>query len=145
MRILFVDDEPENIDFVSGLLAEVLGAEVQVARSVAEAVSALHAPGAGFALVVTDVFIPMGEDAARALGPRARKVAEDIKHLGGLALLDEIDRLDDPPKVLVNTACNEYAMVEALEEHGVNRVPKPAPVDVLLRAVLELLELPVPG
>ncbi|MCB9793227.1 MAG: hypothetical protein H6741_10915 [Alphaproteobacteria bacterium] len=144
MRILFVDDEPENIDFVSGLLAEVLGAEVDVARSVAEAVEALHSHAEPYTLVVTDVFIPMGEEAREALGPRARRVQRDIAHLGGLALLDEIDRLDDPPKVLVNTACNEYAMVEALEEHGVNRVPKPAPVDVLLRAVLELLDLPVP-
>jgi hypothetical protein len=35
-------------------------------------------------------------------------------------------------------------MVEVLKAHGHPRVPKPAPVDVLLRAVIEALDLPVP-
>lgn len=139
MRVLFVDDEPENIAFVSGLLRDTLGADVTVAESVDEAIGALHAHAADpIALVVMDVFVPLGE-AHFARGPRARKVAEDIEHLGGLVLLDEIDRLNKPPRVLVHTACNDYAMVELLQEHGAWRVPKPASPDALLRAVMEAL------
>ena len=78
------------------------------------------------------------------MGPRARLPA-GLEHLGGLVLLDEIDRLPRRPKVLVHTACNEHAMVEVLREHNSHRVPKPAPADVLLRAVLEALDLPTPG
>ncbi|MCB9765175.1 MAG: response regulator transcription factor [Alphaproteobacteria bacterium] len=145
MRILFVDDEPENVDFVRSLLAEVLDATVEQVGSVQDAVAALHRHDAEpVELVITDVFIPVGEDPGLVMGPRARRAAKDIEHLGGLLLLDEIDRMHRPPVVLVHTACNEYAMVELLDEYGVNRVPKPAPVDVLLRAVLETLDLPVP-
>ena len=140
MRILFVDDEPENVSFVTNVLADALDAEVVVVTTVDEGVAALHGPA--FDLVVTDVFVPI-EDTA-ALGRRAR-LPQGQEHLGGLVLLDEIDRMDQRPKVLVHTACNEHAMVEVLKQHNSHRVPKPAPADVLLRACLEALDLPTPG
>lgn len=140
MRILFVDDEPENVSFVSGLLRDTLGAEVSVAESVDDAIGQLHAhTRTPISLVVMDVFVPVGE--TRFIqGPRARRAVEGIEHLGGLVLLDEIERLEHPPKVLVHTACNDYALVELLQEHGAWRVPKPASPDVLIRAVMEALE-----
>lgn len=142
MRVLFVDDEPENVAFVSGLIRSTLGAEVSLAESVDEAIGQLHARGGDpIALVVMDVFVPLGE-AVYARGPRARRAAEGIEHMGGLVLLDEIERLPNPPRVLVHTACNDYAMVELLQEHGAWRVPKPASPDVLLRAVMEALQAP---
>ena len=140
MRILFVDDEPENVSFVTSILQEALDAEVVLAKSVDEGIAALHGPP--FALVVTDVFLPILDPGA--LGRRAR-LPEGLEHLGGLVLLDEIDRMEPRPKVLVHTACNEHAMVEVLKQHNSYRVPKPAPADVLLRAVLEALDVPTPG
>ena len=146
MRILFVDDEPDNVTLVANTLREALGAEIEVAETVAQAIRAVLAKPVD--VVVCDVFVPPGEDIQSLMGPRAR-LPEGQQHLGGLLLLQELDRLPVPangkaPAVLVHTACNEYAMVEVLKAHGHPRVPKPAPVDVLLRAVIEALDLPVP-
>jgi hypothetical protein len=66
-------------------------------------------------------------------------------HLGGLVLLDELDRVEPAPRVLAHTACTDYALLEVLGDRVTAQVPKPAPVDVLLRAVMEALDLPVPG
>ncbi|MCP4807182.1 MAG: response regulator [Proteobacteria bacterium] len=142
MRILFVDDEPQNVSSVSRIVQDALDADVVIVTQLDEAVDALHE--GSWQLLVTDVFIPLGKKARKLLGPRSR-LAEGQDHLGGLLLLDEVDRMATPPKVLVHTACTEHAMVEVLREHGHTRVPKPAPVDVLLRAVLEALDLPTPG
>ena len=68
-----------------------------------------------------------------------------ILTLGGLVLLDELQRLNPQPTVLAHTACVDFELLELMKEVVAQRVPKPAPVDVLLRAVLEALELPVPG
>lgn len=141
MRFLFVDDEPDNVHHISRILREALDAEIDLALTVQEALGRLEAKH--YDLVLCDVFIPLGE-IKHLVGGRAR-LPKGQEHLGGLVLLDEVDRMMQPPKLLVHTACNEHAMVSLLKEHGHNRVPKPAPVDVLLRAVLEALELPVPG
>ncbi len=142
MRILFVDDDPQHIELIANTLRQVLGAEVHLAASVEAAVTLLHAQP--FDLVITDIFIPLGPSARATLGPRARRYAETVRHLGGLVLLDEIDRVDPAPKVLTHTACTDFALLEVLGDRVTDRVPKPAPADVLLRAVLEALDLPAP-
>jgi len=142
MRILFVDDDPEHVELVSRTLAEALDAEVEVVETVEEAVYALHHRPPE--LVVMDIFIPLGDKARDVLGPRARRYQETVQHLGGLVLLDELDRVPSPPKVLAHTACTDFELIEIMGERVTARVPKPAPVDVLLRAVLEALDLPVP-
>lgn len=136
MRILIVDDEPENVEFTAGVLRDALQAEVQVVHTVEDAVRALHEGGVD--LLVTDIFIPMGERPSGLLGPRARRKAEHIEHLGGLVLLDELDRLPDC-KVLVHTACVDRALLEVLGERHLQRVRKPAPPEVLIQAVMNLL------
>jgi CheY-like chemotaxis protein len=143
MRILFIDDDPEHVAFTSRVIAEVLGAEVIVVDTVEAAVEVLQ--GAPIDLVVTDIFIPLGEGLRDTLGPRARRYQDTVQHLGGLVLLDEIDRIEPPPKVLAHTACTDYALIGVLGARVTGRVPKPAPAEVLLRAVLEALDLPVPG
>jgi CheY-like chemotaxis protein len=143
MRILFVDDDPEHVEVVSRVVADALDAEVTLCSSVEEAVAALHERP--YDLVVTDIFIPLGEKPRRALGPRARRYEETLQHLGGLILLDELDRIEPAPRVLAHTACTDFELIEIMGERVEARVPKPAPVDVLLRAVLEALDLPVPG
>jgi CheY-like chemotaxis protein len=137
MRILFIDDEPENVSLTREILIEVLRAEVDLARDVQEAIARLHQTT--YDLVVTDIFVPLGEAVHGGMGPRARRAAEGIEHLGGLVLLDEIDRLDHPPKVLIHTACTDYALIRILDEHKSERVRKPASPDVLLKAVMEAL------
>lgn len=143
MRILFIDDDPEHVAFVSRLVRDVLGAEVEVVSSVEDAVAALQR--APCDLVVTDIFIPLGRDARYTLGPRSRSYAENLQHLGGLLLIDELERLPYRPKVLTHTACTDFALIEVLGDAVTSRVPKPAPPEVLLRAVLDALELPSPG
>jgi CheY-like chemotaxis protein len=142
MRILFVDDDPQHVDVVQRTVAEALDANVEVVSTVEQAVIALHARE--FDLVVTDIFIPMGPDARDAMGPRSRRYQDTVQHLGGLVLLDELDRVRPRPKVLAHTACTDMALIEILGDCVTARVPKPAPVDVLLRAVIEALDLPVP-
>ena len=142
MRILFVDDDPEHVDVVQRTVSEALGAEVVVVASVEEAVQVLHS--APFDLVVTDIFIPLGPQPRDAMGPRSRRYADTVQHLGGLVLLDELDRVVPQPKVLAHTACTDLALIEILGSCVHARVPKPAPVDVLLGAVIEALDLPVP-
>ena len=142
MRILFVDDEPGHVDVVQRTVAEALDAQVVVADSVEAAVRTLHE--ATFDLVVTDIFIPLGSKPRDAMGPRSRRYEETVQHLGGLVLLDELDRVPPRPKVLAHTACTDMALIEILGDCVAARVPKPAPVDVLLKAVLEALDLPSP-
>ena len=139
-RLLFVDDEPQNVQAVCSILRDALGAEVIVKVSVKEAIEVLHTQE--FDLVVTDIFIPMGKNSREALGPRARQYEDTYRHLGGLALLDAIDQMSSPPKVLAHTVCTDYALLEVLGEQVIGRVPKPAPVDVLLREVKEALRPP---
>jgi CheY-like chemotaxis protein len=142
MRILFVDDDPEHVEVVQRTVAEALDAEVLVVTTVEDAVAALHATT--FDLVVTDIFIPLGTKPRESMGPRSRRYEDTVQHLGGLVLLDEIDRVTPTPKVLAHTACTDLALIEVLGACVSARVPKPAPVDVLLRAVIEALDLPTP-
>lgn len=143
MRILFIDDDPEHIHVVSCLLRDVLECEVEVVSTVETAVARLHATR--FDLVVTDIFIPLGSEPRKSMGPRARRYAETVRHLGGLVLLDELDRVTDPPAVLAHTACTDYELIEVLGDRVNGRVPKPAPAEVMLRSVMEALGLPTPG
>ena len=135
-RILFVDDEPSNITAVSQILQEA-EMDVKTVTTVQAAVEALHQ--SRFDVIVTDIFIPMGQKPEQIMGPRARRYADNLRHLGGLALLDELERMDNPPIILAHTACTDYAMIEILGDHVEERVPKPAPVDVLLQAIMRAL------
>lgn len=143
MRILIVDDEPQHVRALADLLRAALDAEVRVVTTVVDAVTALHENA--YDVVVTDIFIPLGDTPRDRLGPRARKYTEGLRHLGGLVLLDELDRVQPPPKVLAHTACTDFELIEVLGEQVHARVPKPAAAEVLLRAVIEALGLPVPG
>lgn len=141
MRLLFVDDDLENVSLVASVLRDALGAECILVTTVEEAVAALHASPVH--IVIADLFIPMGPGARETLGPRARKYAEQVEDLGGLVLLDEIDRVEPPPIVLLHTACRDHVLLELLGERVAARVRKPAPTEVLLNAVLEAMrELP---
>ena len=135
MRILVVDDEPELLEPSIQLLRVALDADVKVVSSVDEAVQALHDVATD--VVIADIFLPLGERPRELLGPRSRRYAENLVHLGGLVLLDEIDRVEPAPKVLAYTACTDFALLEVLGDRVTARVPKPCPADVLLQAVMD--------
>ena len=146
MRILILDDEHDEslaIALLAGTLRDALEFQVQIAATVPEALEVLEA--GGIDLVITDVFLPINSRDHASLGRRARMFEEHFAHLGGLVLMDEIERLSSPPKVLVHTACTDAPLIEILDGMGHERVRKPAMPDVLLSATLGALGLPTPG
>ncbi len=135
MRVLFVDDEPSNVEGVARTLREGLDIETCVCTTVESAVAELHR--VPYDVVVADVFMPMGDRPRESIGPRARRHLEHLQDLGGLVLMDELDRLDPVPLLLAHTACIDPPLVQLLAARSTPRVRKPAPFEVLLQAVLE--------
>ncbi len=135
--ILFVDDEVENVTAVAEILAEALEMPVEVASTVEAAVELLHFRE--WKAVVMDLFIPLGAHPHRVLGPRARRYQQQVDHLGGLVLLEEIERLDYRPIVFSYTACTDHILLDLFGDRVLRRIPKPVPVDTLLGNLLEVL------
>ena len=136
--LLFVDDEPENVALAAEILAESMGVEVVVADSVEQAVELLH--DREWKAVIMDLFIPLGDHPHRVLGPRARKYQENVEHLGGLILLEEIGRMARPPLVVSHTACTDHVLHELFGDQVERLIPKPAPLDTLLVNLMEALK-----
>lgn len=136
--VLFVDDDTENVELVAEIVRDATGRPVEVVNSVERAVELLHERP--WALVVMDLFIPLGTHPDRVLGPRARRYQEHVEHLGGLVLLEEIERLSAPPQVVSHTACTDHVLLELFGTVVKRRIPKPAPLDTVLHNLLEVLE-----
>lgn len=135
--VLFVDDDPENVALCAEIVGEATGMTVVVVDSVEAAVEQLHERQ--WRLVVMDLFIPLGAHPHRVLGPRARRYQEHVEHLGGLVLLEELARLKHRPVVVSHTACTDHVLLELFGDQVARRVPKPAPLDTLLQAVLDVV------
>jgi len=135
--LLFVDDEPENVRLVAEILGESLELPVEVVATVELAVEKLHEQP--WRAVIMDLFIPLGDHPDRVLGPRAKGYQDDVEHLGGLVLLEEIARLADPPLVLSHTACTDHVLLELFGDLVARRIPKPSPIDTVLSNVMEAL------
>lgn len=135
--ILFVDDDVENVQTLAAILGDALGVEVLIVTSVEAAVTALH--DRPWTAIVMDLFIPLGDHPQRVLGPRATRYQDQVEHLGGLVLLEEIERLASPPKVITHTACNDHVLLELFRDRVVLRIPKPAPVDTALMQIVDAL------
>jgi CheY-like chemotaxis protein len=138
--LLFVDDEPENVQLAAEILGESLGIPVEVVDSVELAVERLL--DAPWRAVVMDLFIPLGDHPSRVLGPRAKGYQDRVEHLGGLVLLEEIDRLRDRPMVLSHTACTDHVLLDLFGDRVARRIPKPCPLDTLLNNIMEALSEP---
>ncbi len=135
--VLFVDDELDNVELIAEILGEALDMPVEAVPTVEEAVERLHERP--YTAVVMDLFIPLGDHPRRVLGPRARRYQEQVEHLGGLVLLEEIDRLPERPVVLSHTACTDHVLLELFGDRVVRRIPKPAPLEMLLRNIIDVL------
>jgi CheY-like chemotaxis protein len=136
--VLFVDDDLENVELAAEILGEASEREVKVVASVESAVELLQERP--WTLVVMDLFIPLGDHSDRILGPRARRYQEHVDHLGGLVLLEEIDRLASPPMVVSHTACTDHVLLELFGNRVERRIPKPVPLDTLLQNLMDVLE-----
>lgn len=136
--ILFVDDDPENVELAAEILAEALEVDVRIAVSVEQAVELLHSHN--WSAVVMDLFIPLGDHPHRVLGPRATSYQEQVQHLGGLVLLEELERLPVHPIVVSHTACTDHVLLELFGDIVVRRIPKPVPLDTLLQNLMEVLD-----
>jgi len=137
--LLFVDDEPENVALAAEILGEALGLPVAVVDTVEGAVEALL--DEPWKAVVMDLFIPLGDHPDRVLGPRAKRFQDRVEHLGGLVLLEELDRLPgERPLVISHTACTDHVLLELFGDRVARRIPKPAPLDTLLQNVMEALQ-----
>ncbi len=135
--LLFVDDEPDNVRLLAEILGESLELPVEVVDSVELAVERLH--DRPWRAVLMDLFIPLGDHPDRVLGPRAKRYQDDVEHLGGLVLLEEIDRLAERPLVLSHTACTDHVLLELFGDRVARRIPKPSPLDTVLSNVMEAL------
>ena len=135
--ILFVDDELENVQIVAEILAEALEEPVEMVASVELAVERLLEHP--WRALVMDLFIPLGDHPRRVLGPRSRRYQDQVEHLGGLVLLEEVERLHYEPIVVAHTACTDHVLLELFGDRVQRRIPKPAPLDTLLHNLLELL------
>jgi CheY-like chemotaxis protein len=136
--LLFVDDEPENVALAAEILGESLDVPVRVVDSVEEAVLALL--DEPYKAVVMDLFIPLGDHPDRVLGPRASRFQDKVEHLGGLVLLEEIDRMEERrPMVISHTACTDHVLLDLFGDRVARRIPKPAPLDTLLQNLMEAL------
>jgi len=136
--ILFVDDDLENVEICVEILQETQAREVTAVTSVEDAVALLH--DRPWALVVMDLFIPLGDHPHRVLGPRARRYQEQVAHLGGLVLLEELDRVSPRPVVVSHTACTDHVLLELFGDRVARKIPKPAPLDTLLQNVMDVVE-----
>lgn len=135
--VLFVDDDPENVALAAEIVGEATGRPVWVADTVERAVGVLLSHPVG--LVVMDLFMPLGDHPDRVLGPRARRYQEQVDHLGGLVLLEEIDRVVPRPSVVSHTACTDHVLLEVFGDRVLRRIPKPAPLDTLLQNLMDVL------
>ena len=135
--VLFVDDELENIELISEILRETLDMPVLIEQTVEGAVARLYEYQ--LTLVIMDLFIPLGKHPQRVLGPRADRYQDQVDHLGGLILLEELDRVKPRPIVVSHTACTDHVLLEIFGDRVARRIPKPAPLDMLLRNVLEVI------
>lgn len=135
--VLFVDDEPHEVRIISRVLGDALGVTVAVAATVAEAVRQLY--DRRWQCVVMDVFIPLGDHPQKILGPRAHRWQEQVEHLGGLLLLEEIERLDPAPLVVCHTACTDHVLLDIFDGRVEARLPKPVALEVLLDRLRDLL------
>ena len=133
-KILFVDDEPHNLEIAIEILTEVIpNCTIQIVHTAHDCIESLIATPVD--LLIIDIFLPLGRDLKDFLGPRTKEYEEHLRHLGGLAILDYVDTLQVRPKVLTHTACTDYELLSILGDVVHDRIPKPAALEIMLEFV----------
>ena len=139
-NILFIDDSPEiyNVAF-SILQATQNDMNVYLSSNVRSTIRLLC--DVKFDLIILDVYIPIGEGAEDTLGGRAKMYEGEFQHLGGLELIDFLDKMENRPKVLMHTACFDYDIISMFNPIVDDRIPKPASIDVFINTIVRALNL----
>ena len=138
-QLLFIDDEPYHLALAIEILEEAIpNCDIVVTETAHQSIQWLseHTPD----LIVMDIFLPLGSKIAESLGPRTKEYQDNMRHLGGIAVLDFLDKRPNPPKVLTHTACTDFELLEILGDIVHDRIPKPASLEVLLEVIQK--ELP---
>ena len=139
-NILFIDDSPEKYNVAFSILqATTSGMNIYLSSNVRSTIRLLC--DVKFDLVILDVFIPIGEGAEDTIGSRAKMYQGEHQHLGGLELVDFLNKMENKPQVLMHTACFDYDIISLFSEVVDDRVPKPAPIDVFIKSIMEALNL----
>ena len=139
-NILFIDDSPEKYNVAFSILqATNSNVNIYLSSNVRSTVRLMC--DVEFDLVVLDVFIPIGEGAEDTLGNRAKMYRGEYQHLGGLELIDFLNKMENKPQVLMHTACFDYDIISLFSEIVDDRIPKPASIDVLIKAITGALNL----
>ena len=132
--ILFIDDEPYNLELAIDILREsIADCTIVVTETAQQSIEWLSTHTAD--LVVMDIFLQLGKRIHETLGPRAKEYEDNLRHLGGIAILDFLEKQHNPPKVMTHTACTDFALLEILGDIVHDRIPKPAALEVLIEAV----------
>jgi CheY-like chemotaxis protein len=133
-KLLFIDDEPYNLELAIEILGEAIdNCTIAVTETAQDSIQWLSEHQAD--LVIMDIFLPLGNNIQDTLGPRAKEYQDNLRHLGGIAILDFLEKQSNPPKVLTHTACTDFALLEILGDIVHDRIPKPASVEVLLEVI----------
>ena len=139
-NILLIDDSPEKYNTAFGILqATQDNINIYLSSNVRSTIRLMC--DVDFDLVILDVFIPIGEGAEDTLGARAKMYEGEYQHLGGLELIDFLNKLENKPTVLMHTACFDFNIVSMFSEVVDDRLPKPAPVDVFINTIVRALNL----
>tara|TARA_R110000822_G_scaffold292331_1_gene414317 strand:- start:288 stop:713 length:426 start_codon:yes stop_codon:yes gene_type:complete len=139
-NVLFIDDEPERYTTVLSVL-QALDEKINIylASDVRSSIRLLC--DSEFDLVIMDVFLPLGEGAEEVLGKRVEIYTGNLIHMGSLELLEFISKMSNRPKVLLHTECYDHDVISVFNQIVDDRLPKPAPVERFIKAVIEALSL----
>ena len=85
-KLLFIDDEPYNLELAIDILTEVIeDCSIVVKETAHDSIQWLSENTTD--LIIMDIFLPLGQNLQETLGPRANEYADHLKHLGGIAIL----------------------------------------------------------
>lgn len=137
-QILFIDDEPYNLSMIVDMLPMVIeDCTIHITETAKESTEWLsnNQPD----LIVMDIFLPLGSKPQQRLGNRSHQFEENLRHLGGLAILDFIEKMIPKPLVLTHTACTDFSLLEILGDVVHERIPKPASMEMLMEIIQRAL------
>jgi len=117
-KILIVEDEPEVLECIQGLLAKSLGCKAEAAHGGREAVEKIKATN--YDLVILDINMPA---------------------VSGIDVMKEVKKTKELPDILVVTGHdNELTLNAALDEGALDYLTKPLDPRILIEKVQELLD-----
>jgi CheY-like chemotaxis protein len=138
-RILFIDDNPDQFRMILDTLEFIIDdLDIEYSNSVSDAIKKMCEKE--YDVVIMDIFLPLGTNSQSIVGPKNKLYKDlDASHLGGLEVLDFLEKMQDHPKVLMHTASLDSMLIEMFSDISEYRIPKPCPPEVFISKVSEAL------